>query len=64
MTRAHPGHDREQERLQDPSWSLEPREDAGEGEESDPDLVAWLRQREVDLEELRFALADQLTEGW
>ncbi len=64
MTRAHPGHDGEQEPHQDPSWSLEPREDAGEGEESDPDLEAWLRQREVDLEEQRFALADQMTEGW
>ncbi|MDP9470773.1 MAG: hypothetical protein M3Q71_08895 [Chloroflexota bacterium] len=64
MTQVHPGHDREQETLQEPSWSLEPREDAGEGEESDPDLEAWLIQREVDLEEQRFALADQLTEGW
>ncbi len=64
MTRSHPGHDREQETLQDPSWSLEPREDAGKGEETDPELEAWLRQREVDLEEQRFALADQMTEGW
>ncbi len=64
MTQAHPGHDGEQETLQDPSWGLEPREDTGEGEERDPDLEAWLRQREVELEEQRFALADQMTEGW
>ncbi len=64
MARAHPGHDESEEPLQEESWSLEPREDAGEGEESDPELEAWLRQREVDLEEQRFALADQMTEGW
>ncbi len=64
MAPQHPEHDGEQETLQDPSWSLEPREDVREGEESDPELEAWLRQREVDLEEQRFALADQLTEGW
>ncbi len=64
MTGVHPGHDEAEETLQEGSWSLEPREDAGEGEESDPELEAWLIQREVDLEEQRFALADQLTEGW
>ncbi|MDP9355490.1 MAG: hypothetical protein M3R02_09450 [Chloroflexota bacterium] len=64
MVRAHPGHDESEEPLQEGSWSLEPREDAGEGEESDPELEAWLRQREVDLEEQSFALADQMTEGW
>ncbi len=62
MAQAHPGHDEAEEPLQEGSWSLEPREDAGE--ESDPELEAWLIQREVDLEEQRFALADQLTEGW
>ncbi|MDP9469146.1 MAG: hypothetical protein M3Q71_00550 [Chloroflexota bacterium] len=61
MAGAHPGHDEAEESLQEGSWSLEPAE---EGEESDPDLEAWLRQREVDLEEQRFALADQMTEGW
>lgn len=61
MERAHPGHDREQEASQTGSWNLEPRE---EGEESDPDLEAWLRQREVDLEEQRFALADLEEGGW
>ncbi len=61
MARAHPGHGGEEETLQEGSWSLESVE---EGEEADPELEAWLRQREVDLEEQRFALADQLTEGW
>ncbi len=61
MARAHPGHDAAEETLQEGSWSLDP---VGEGEESDPELEAWLRQREVDLEEQRFALADQMTEGW
>ncbi|MDP9357272.1 MAG: hypothetical protein M3R02_18690 [Chloroflexota bacterium] len=61
MAQAHPGHDEAEEPLQEGSWSLEPPE---EGEESDPELEAWLIQREVDLEEQRFALADQLTEGW
>jgi len=61
MDGAHPGHDGEQEASQPGSWSLESRE---EGEETDPELEAWLRQREVDLEEQRFALADQMTEGW
>ncbi len=62
MAQAHPGHDGEQEDASQPeSWNLEPLDG---GEESDPDLEAWLRQREVDLEEQRFALADQLTEGW
>ena len=62
MDGTHPGHDDgEQEELQDPSWRLEPDD---EGEESDLELEAWLRQREVDVEERRFALADQLTEGW
>ncbi len=61
MAQAHPGHDEAEEPLQEGSWSLDSLE---EGEESDPELEAWLRQREVDLEEQRFALADQLTEGW
>ncbi len=61
MARAHPGHDGEDEALQEGSWSLEPTE---EGEETDPELEAWLIQREVDLEEQRFALADQNAEGW
>ncbi|MDP9357473.1 MAG: hypothetical protein M3R02_19725 [Chloroflexota bacterium] len=64
MTGVHPGHNESEEPRQEGSWSLEPREDAGEGEETDPDLEAWLIQREVDLEEQRFALADQMTEGW
>ncbi len=61
MARAHPGHDEAEETLQEGSWSLELAEG---GDEADPDLEAWLRQREVDLEEQRFALADQMTEGW
>ncbi|MDP9472771.1 MAG: hypothetical protein M3Q71_19260 [Chloroflexota bacterium] len=61
MARAHPGHDEAEEPLQEGSWSLEAPE---EGEETDPDLEAWLRQREVDLEEQRFALADMEAEGW
>ena len=61
MTRAHPGHDGEQEASQTGSWSLEPHE---EGEETDPDLEAWLIAREADLEERRFALADQMAEEW
>ena len=61
MAQTHPGHDETEEEASQPaSWSLEPVEE----EESDPDLEAWLRQREVDLEEQRFALADQMTEGW
>ncbi|MDP9357938.1 MAG: hypothetical protein M3R02_22170 [Chloroflexota bacterium] len=62
MDGARPRHDDvDGEAPQEGSWSLEPRE---EGEETDPELEAWLRQWEVDLEEQRFALADQLTEGW
>ncbi len=61
MARAHPGHDGEEEALQGGTWIPEPVE---EGEETDLDLEAWLRQREVDLEEQRFALADQNAEGW
>ncbi len=61
MTGVHPGHDEAEKTLQEESWSLEPSE---EGDENDPELEAWLRQREVDLEEQRFALADQNAEGW
>ncbi len=61
MARAHPGHDEAEDASQPGSWNLDPPE---EGEETDPELEAWLRQREVDLEEQRFALADQMTEGW
>ncbi len=60
MDGTRPGHDGEQEASQTASWSLEPVE----GEESDPELEAWLRQREVDLEEQRFALADLEEGGW
>ena len=62
MAQQHPGHDETEEEASQPaSWSLESLE---EGEETDPELEAWLSHREVDLEEQRFALADQMTEGW
>ncbi|MDP9355106.1 MAG: hypothetical protein M3R02_07455 [Chloroflexota bacterium] len=61
MAQAHPGHDEQEDASQPEFWNLEPLDG---GEESDPELEVWLRQREVDLEEQRFALADQMTEGW
>ncbi|MDP9359126.1 MAG: hypothetical protein M3R02_28355 [Chloroflexota bacterium] len=61
MAQAHPAPVEQEDASQPGSWTLDPVE---EGEESDPELEAWLRQREVDLEEQRFALADQMTEGW
>ena len=61
MANQHPGHDEAEETVQDPSWRPDPGDDE---EESDADLEAWLRQREVDLEEQRFALADLNAEGW
>ncbi len=61
MAQAHPAPVEQEDASQPESWTLDPVE---EGEESDPELEAWLRQREVDLEEQRFALADQMTEGW
>ncbi|MDP9471054.1 MAG: hypothetical protein M3Q71_10360 [Chloroflexota bacterium] len=61
MARAHPGYDQAEDASQPGSGNLDPPE---EGEETDPELEDWLRQREVDLEEQRFALADQMTEGW
>lgn len=35
-----------------------------EDEEVDPELEAWLRDREVNQEEQAFALADQFDEEW
>jgi len=38
--------------------------ESDELEEIDPALEAWLRAREADLAEQRFALADQFGEEW
>lgn len=43
------------------SWNGEPLE---EGDEIDPELEAWLIAREAELDEQRFALADQFDEEW
>ncbi|MDP9471275.1 MAG: hypothetical protein M3Q71_11510 [Chloroflexota bacterium] len=61
MAQEHPEPVEQEEASQLESWTLDSVE---EGEESDPELEAWLRQREVDLEERRFALADLTVEGW